>query len=304
MKLSVVVPVYNGERTIAALVARLRGDLAGVDHEVILVNDGSKDGSEKTCENIVAANANVKFISLRRNFGEHNAVLCGLNFADGDYAVIIDDDLQNPPEEILKLLEEIEQGYDVVYSQYHVKQHNFIRNICSRINNTVSNFLLDKPKDLYLSSFKIIRREVVQEIIKYKGPFPYIDGLIMRTTDNISSVYVSHVARAQGKSNYNLAKLFSLYMNMFINFSIKPLRLFTLIGLLIFLLGICMGTYFAVSKALYWEVPGWTSTVLIILLFSGFQVIFLGLIGEYMGKQYLDQNNTPQWVIKKKIGRS
>lgn len=300
MKLSVIIPVYNGGQTIVSLVEQVNIDLAGIDYEIILVNDGSSDNSETKCEELASAYRNLKFISLRKNFGEHNAVLCGLNFSEGEYAVIIDDDFQNAPVEILKLLSEIEKGYDVVYSSYTKKQHSFIRNFYSRITNWIANFLISKPKDLYLSSFKIIRKEVVEEVIKYKGPFPYIDGLILRVTDNISSVNVEHSKRAFGHSNYTLSKLFSLYLNMFINFSIKPLRIFTVTGILIFLSGIIMSIFFIIEKLTHNEPPGWTSTVLIVLLFSGFQIIFLGLIGEYIGKLYLDQNNTPQWVIRKK----
>lgn len=303
MKLSVVIPVYNGEKSIASLVEQLKTDLKEVSYEVVLVNDGSTDNSETVCEKITDGNSNVKFISLRKNFGEHNTVLCGLNFAEGEYAVIIDDDFQNPPSEIPKLLQEIEKGYDVVYSRYNKKRHSFVRNLYSSITNIVANFLMDKPNDLYLSSFKTIRQEVVREIIKYKGPFPYIDGLILRVTNNISSITVEHNKRASGYSNYTLKKLFSLYLNMFINFSIKPLRIFTVTGIVMFLIGLCMAVLFIIGKLTHNEPPGWTSTVLIMLLFSGFQIIFLGLIGEYLGKQYLDQNNTPQWVIRKKITR-
>ena len=301
MKLSVVIPVFNGEKTIASLVEQLFIDLKGIEFEVILINDGSSDNSEEQCEVITKANKNIKFLSLRRNFGEHNAVLCGLSFASGQFAVIIDDDFQNPPSEILILLNEIEKGYDVVYSKFHRKKHHFFRNLFGRIHNSIANILMYKPRDLYLSSFKIISKEIVDEIIKYKGPFPYIDGLIIRTTNNISSTYVAHNKRETGKSNYTVKKLFSLYLNMFLNFSIKPLRIFTISGLLIFFIGIILSVYFIISKFVYMEPPGWTSTVLFIILFSGFQIIFLGLIGEYLGKQYLDQNNTPQWLIKKKI---
>ena len=142
---------------------------------------------------------------------------------------------------------------------------------------------------------------MVNEIIKYKGPFPYIDGLILRTTNNISSVCIDHHERMIGKSNYTFQKLFSLYLNMFLNFSVKPLRIFTVAGAVIFLLGMALSVYFVISKLTSQELPGWTSTVLLILLLSGFQIIFLGLIGEYLGKQYMDQNNTPQWVIKKEV---
>ncbi len=301
MKLSVIIPVYNASASINELVSCLKEELRGINYEVIMVNDGSRDNTENIAEAIVSGNENTRLISLRRNFGEHNAVLCGLNFAKGEYAVIIDDDLQNPPSEILKLLEEIEKGWDVVYSKYHAKKHSVLRNCCSFMNGVVAGFLMDKPRGLYLSSFKIIRREIVQEITRYKGPFPYIDGLILRSTHHISSVYVEHNVRSAGRSNYTLKKLFSLYLNMFVNFSIRPLRVFTLTGVLIFVIALIMSAWFIVGKFIYNEPPGWTSTVLIILLFSGFQVIFLGLLGEYLGKLYLDQNNTPQFVIRKNI---
>ncbi len=304
MKLSVIIPVYNAEKSIHALVTEIL-TIHNDETEIILVNDGSNDSSEAICEKISNENSNVKFISLRKNFGEHNAVLCGLNYSEGNYAVIIDDDFQNPPSQISVLLSEIEKGYDVVFSKYHDKKHNPFRNLMSFMNNKVANLLMNKPKELYLSSFKIIQKEVVSEIIKYKGPFPYIDGLILRTTNNIGSVYVEHDKRTMGKSNYTFKKLFSLYLNMFLNFSIKPLRIFTVSGFVIFLLGIFLSAYFIISKLSSQEVPGWTSTVLLILLLSGFQIIFLGLMGEYLGKQYMDQNNTPQWVIKKlNMGKS
>lgn len=304
MNLSVIIPVYNAEKSIQALVNEVQ-TLHTDKTEIILVNDGSNDNSEAICEQIANEQSNIKFISLRKNFGEHNAVLCGLNFAEGNYSVIIDDDFQNPPSQISKLLNEIEKGYDVVFSKYYDKRHSLIRNLMSSLNNKVANLLMNKPKELYLSSFKIIHKDVVREIIKYKGPFPYIDGLILRTTNNISSVLVEHDKRTIGKSNYTIKKLFSLYLNMFLNFSIKPLRIFTVSGFVIFLLGVFLSFYFIVSKLSSQEVPGWTSTVLLILLLSGFQIIFLGLIGEYLGKQYMDQNNTPQWVIKKEnMGKS
>lgn len=301
MQLSVIIPVYNAEQSIYELVRTITDVLHLDQMEIILVNDGSRDNSEKICEQIANENTKVKFISLRRNFGEHNAVLCGLNYSEGDYAVIVDDDFQNPPSEIVKLLEEAEKGYDVVYSKYHQKKHGLFRNIVSRIANQVANMLMTKPKDLYLSSFKIIRKEVIREIIKYKGPFPYIDGLVLRTTNNITSIYIDHHERMMGKSNYTLTKLFSLYLNMFLNFSVKPLRIFTVSGAFIFILGIILSIYFIISKLTSQEVQGWTSIVILILLLSGFQIIFLGLIGEYLGKQYMDQNNTPQWVVKKEV---
>lgn len=301
MKLSVVVPVFNAERTIETLVLDIERALSGQDFEIVLVNDGSRDASESICARLAGTRrGRMKFISLRRNFGEHNAVMCGLHYAAGDYVAIVDDDLQNPPAEISKLLAEAEKGYDVVYARYASKRHHWFRNLGSRFNNWVASHLIGKPRDLYLSSFKIIRREVVSEIIKYAGPFPYIDGLILRATDNFSTVDVTHQNRETGKSNYTLSKLVGLYLSMFLNFSIRPLRIFTLAGFGMFMTGTVSAVVFVVWKILVPETAvGWTSIIVAILTFSGFQVMFLGLIGEYLGKQYLDQNKTPQWVVKK-----
>ena len=303
MKLSICIPVYNGADTICPLMENLDSTFSKIEKEVVLVNDGSRDNSAEVCKDLCKKYDYVKFINLRRNFGEHNAVMCALNYCTGDYAVIIDDDLQNPPEEIFKLLNEIEKGYDVVYSKYHVKKHNWFRNFGSKVNDVFATWLIGKPKNLYLCSFKIINRAMIEELKKYKGPFPYIDGLLLRTTNNVSSVFVEHKARTQGKSNYTLGKLLNLWLSMFINFSIKPMRFITITGLTISLISVVMTLFFIVEKFINPQtVPGWTTIIVLLLFFGGLQSTFLGIIGEYIGKNYLDQNNTPQWVVKETFG--
>jgi glycosyltransferase involved in cell wall biosynthesis len=300
--LAIVIPVYNGAHTIGPLVELCTKELADVDHEFVLVNDGSRDDSERVCEALARERSNLTFISLRKNFGEHNAVMCGLNFISAEYAAIIDDDFQNPPSEIIKLLNEARRGYDVVYSYYSHKQHSWFRNAGSWLHNRIATFLLNKPKGLYLSSFKVIRREVVDEIVKYRGPFPYVDGLIFRVTNNFSKVLVEHSPRAEGRSNYTVGKLVSLTLNMFLNFSIKPLRIGTLIGLIMFALSVCAAIYVVIWKLYHpTESAGWSSQFIAVTMFSGTQLMFLGLLGEYLGKCYLDQNGTPQWVVKKRV---
>ena len=303
MKLSICIPVYNGADTIGKLVEKLQETFKIYEVEIVMANDGSRDNSSEVCQKLVENYSNCRFIDLRRNNGEHNAVMCTLNYCPGDYAVIIDDDLQNPPEEILKLLEEIQKGYDVVYSKYHQKKHHWFRNFGSKINDIFATWLLEKPKNLYLCSFKIINRAVINEIIKYKGPFPYIDGLILRCTSNISSVFVQHNARTSGKSNYTLSKLIHLWLSMFVNFSIKPMRAMMGIGGLVMLSSVVLAIYFIIDKILNPEiVSGWTSLMVILLFLGGVQILFLGLIGEYIGKNYLDQNGTPQFTVKNIYG--
>lgn len=232
IELSVVIPVYNAEQSIKKLVNTIFNDLNQIKIEIILVNDGSKDKSDQHCKELLKEHNNLKYICLRKNFGEFNAVICGLNIAKGQYSVLVDDDFQNPPSEIIKLYNAAQAGdFDVVYSFYETKKHNFIRNFGSNLINYINTFLLKKPSDLYLSSFKIIKKEVVEEIIKFKNPFTYIDGIIFQITDNIGKVKVEHQIRESGESNYNLTKLISLVLTILFGYSLIPLRITLFVGL-------------------------------------------------------------------------
>jgi undecaprenyl-phosphate 4-deoxy-4-formamido-L-arabinose transferase len=297
MQLSIVIPVYNSERTIGPLVDQLQGHLRGLTFEIVLVNDGSADDSETVCRGISKAYDNVKFISLRKNFGEFNAVLCGLNHSRGQYAVIIDDDFQNPPETILTLVEAADAGqYDVVYSRYEEKQHHWFRNFGSQLVNTLTTYSLDKPRGLYLSSFKLIRREIVDEIIRYRGPYPYIDGLIFRVTRNVNSVTVPHNARSEGRSNYTLRKLIALFLNVFIGYSLWPIRLFTIVGATLFGLGLLVGFLLFIGWITgTFSVAGWAIVVWAIGTGLGLQLLFLGILGEYLGKLFMAYSGLPAY---------
>jgi polyisoprenyl-phosphate glycosyltransferase len=299
MRLSVCIPVYNGALTIAPLVEKVAKVFKGRELEIVLVNDGSRDASEEVCNELADRFAYVTAITLRKNFGEHNAVMCALAHCTGDYAAIIDDDFQNPPEEIEKLLGYALKGHDVVYSKYRVKKHNLFRNLGSWFNDVMATALMRKPRELYLSSFKVVARPIIDEIVKYKGPFPYIDGLILRATASISSVYVEHSAREEGRSNYTLGKLVSLWLNMFVNFSIRPMRVISLVGFVTSALSFVLGIAFLVDRLRHPETPpGWASIAVLVLFLGGIQTFALGIIGEYVGKNYLDRNGTPQWTIK------
>ncbi len=302
IELSFVIPVYNGSRTISGVVERIDEFYSDIDFEIILVNDGSPDDSEQTCLALVGRYPKtVRFLQLARNFGEHNAVLAGLNSASGAYVAVLDDDGQNPPEEVQKMYREIrDKGFDVVFGRYRVKHHRRFRNLGSWFNDRVAKLLLGKPAGLYLSSFKVMNRFIVGEITKYTGAFPYIDGLILRTTRNLGQVEVEHREREESTSNYTLAKLFFLWLNMFMNFSIAPLRIAALVGLLTSLTSVFLMVGIVIDK-LYInpEVTIGLPTVLVfIVFFAGVQLVILGMIGEYLGRLFLDHSKRPQFVVR------
>ena len=307
-KLSIVIPVYNSEQTIGLLVDRLVEILKDYIFEIILVNDYSQDNSHEVCRQKCETFPEiVRYLKLSKNFGEHNAVMAGLDHAVEDYAIIMDDDFQNPPEEVIKIITHMQKNkIDVLYTYYDEKEHNWFRKLGSWFNNLVSTILLDKPKDLYLCSFKCLNRFLIDEIIKYRGPYPYIDGLILRTTRNIGKIMVQHDQRGKGKSNYNLVKLVGLWLNMFINFSNIPLRLIFFIGLSLTVLGFVMILHFMIQMLFLdphgiWP-AGWPSLIVCVVTFSGAQLVSLGLIGEYLGKLYLTENKTPQYIVRERYG--
>ena len=301
-ELSLVIPVYNGSRTIGALVEHTTKIFGSTCFEIVLVNDGSEDDSETVCTQLAEKfPETVTFVHLSRNFGEHSAVLAGLTQAHGGYVAVMDDDGQNPPEEVVRMLDELKRkNYDVIYGHYIEKKHSWFRNAGSRFNNLIATLMLHKPKDLYLSSFKVMNRFLVNEIIKYRGPYPYTDGLIYRVTRNIGQIPVEHRASLSGPSRYTLRRLVRLWLNMFLNFSIKPLRISVYVGLFASCLSIVALLAILIDKL--WITPDLTvgiPTVLgSVVFFSGIQLMILGLVGEYLGRLYLDHTGTPQYVVR------
>jgi polyisoprenyl-phosphate glycosyltransferase len=300
--LSIIIPVFNSEKTIGEVVAQIKETLdSKLEYELILVNDGSADSSYEKCKKLSESNDYIKFINLSKNFGQHNAVLAGLGFARGELITVIDDDLQTPPEEIWKLINKIGEGYDVVYANYLYKKHGFLRNLGTRINGLMERVLLKKPGGIKTSSYFIIRKYIAKEIVKYEGPYPYLAGLILRITDNIGNFSVKHRERPYGKSNYSFVKLSKLWVNGFTNFSVKPLRVALFTGILIAFIGFVLSIFLVVRKFLNPETEvGWTSIIISVFLFSGIQLISVGLIGEYVGRSFLSLNKQPQYVIKEK----
>ncbi|HEX5321775.1 MAG TPA: glycosyltransferase family 2 protein [Stellaceae bacterium] len=300
LALSIVVPVYNGAESVGELCDALeRLDIEG-GHEIVLVNDGSPDNSLDVCREIVArASIPITLVDLARNYGEHNAVMAGLRHASGAHVITMDDDLQNPPEEVVRLLTFAQQSdKDIIYTYYDEKQHAAWRNLGSQFTNWIAGFVLDKPKDLYLSSFRCMSAFVVREVTRYEGPFPYVDGLLLQVTQNIGSLLVAHLPRAIGRSNYTMRRLIRLWISMFVNFSVMPLRISTLTGFALSIIG-ALGSLFALVEALFTETPaGWASLMAAVLLLSGVQLVILGIVGEYLGRVYLTANGKPQSVIR------
>jgi undecaprenyl-phosphate 4-deoxy-4-formamido-L-arabinose transferase len=299
--LSIVIPVYRGAATIGRLVEALSALRPAGGLEIVLVNDGSPDNSGDVCKMLVqSATVPLTYIEHARNFGEHNAVMTGLRQASGAYVITMDDDLQNPPEEVIRIYDHARLGnWDVVYTRYGVKQHAGWRNIGSSFANAVADRLLDKPKGLYLSSFRCMSAFVVQAVTRYQGPYPYVDGLIMQVTQRIDSIEVGHLPRIEGRSNYNLARLVRLWLNLATSFSLAPLRLAIYAGVVMALLGAAGAVATIAEALLLHNTPsGWASTMTVIMLVAGVQSMILGVLGEYVGRTFLSANGKPQGTVR------
>ena len=301
--ISFVIPCYRSQNTISGVVDEIFGAYAGKEFEVILVNDCSPDDTLAVLKEICGKYANVRMLSFARNFGQHSALMAGLRESVGDIVICLDDDGQTPPAESIKLVDKINEGFDVVYARYEDKQHSVFRNWGSRLNNRMSEIMLGKPKDLYMSSFVAMKRFVVDEILRYDNPYPYLGGLVLRTTSSITDVPVVHKKRTEGASGYSLGKLVGLWMNGFTSFSIKPLRIATVLGLIFALAGFVAAIVLIIQKLLYWDkiALGWTSNMAAMVFIGGLILLVLGLVGEYMGRTFISMNKQPQYVIKEKI---
>jgi undecaprenyl-phosphate 4-deoxy-4-formamido-L-arabinose transferase len=299
--LSIVVPVYRGAATVGRLVEALSALAPEGGLEVILVNDGSPDDSGAVCEALLpGARVPLTYVEHARNYGEHNAVMTGLRHARGAFVITMDDDLQNPPEEVVALYDHARKGgWDVVYTRYAVKQHAGWRNLGSRFANRVADRLLDKPRGLYLSSFRCMSAMVVRAVTRYTGPYPYVDGLVMQVTQRIDSIEVRHLPRAEGRSNYTLVRLVRLWLNLATSFSLAPLRFAIYAGAAMAVLG-AAGAVLTVWEALFGRgtPSGWASIMTALLLVSGVQSMILGVLGEYVGRTFLSANGKPQGTVR------
>ena len=299
---SFVIPCYRSSQTIGRVVEEIDMTMKGLTayrYEIVLVNDASPDDTFETIRALCAGRRDICGVNLARNFGQHAALMAGFRHARGDVVVCLDDDGQTPAGEVGKLLARLEEGYDVVYARYVHKQHSLFRNFGSRINDQMTRIMLGKPKELYISSYFVMKKFVVQELIRYENPFPYVIGLVLRTTKKIANVEVTHREREIGTSGYTLGKLLGLWFNGFTAFSIKPLRIATVVGVVSACGGFLYGIYTIVKKFVNPAVPvGFSALMAALVFFCGLILMMLGMIGEYIGRIYISMNNSPQYVIR------
>ncbi len=299
---SFVIPCYRSAQTIGGVVEEIdaaMGGLSAYTYEIVLVNDCSPDDTYEVIRGLCERRKDICGISLAKNFGQHAALMAGFRHARGDIVVCLDDDGQTPASEAGRLLGKLEEGYDVVYARYAQKKHSGFRNFGSRLNELMVRVMLGKPKDLYLSSYFAANRFVVDEMIRYTNPYPYVIGLVLRTTKRVTNVDVTHREREIGTSGYTMGKLLALWFNGFTAFSIKPLRAATAVGTLTACVGLLYGVYTVIKKFVNPNVPvGYSALMAAIAFLGGMVMLMLGLVGEYIGRIYISLNNSPQYVVR------
>ncbi len=305
-KLSFIIPCYGSEKTIANVVdeikTTLRNEGAEYDYEIILVNDHSPDKVYSVICKLAKEDNKIKGIDLARNFGQHAALMAGFNHVTGDIIICLDDDGQSPANQMFRLINRLDDDCDVVFASYSHKKHSFFRNLGSKINDHMARSLLNKPKNLQIMSFFACKRYIADEVMRYDKPYPYMSGLLLRSTKNIANVEVDHRERESGSSGYNFKKLFSLWVNGFTAFSVRPLRIATLLGVLCAGVGFLYGIYIIINKFINPLAPlGYSSMMAVFLFVGGIIMLMLGLIGEYVGRIYISLNKAPQYVIRQSV---
>ena len=303
--LSIVIPVYRSGDCLEALTAAIFGalDPTGRDYEVVLVNDFSPDNSWSVIEEICRRHSRVIAVDLRRNFGQDNAIITGLRLARGKFVAIMDDDLQHDPSDLPALLKKIQEGFDVVYADFRTKRQKLWKRLGSWFNGKVAEWVINKPGDIYLSPYKIVRREVVDMVCGYKGPDPYIDGLLFQITSRIAQIPVDHHPRYAGRSAYTVWKSVGVWARLALSFSAGPMRLVSLFGFGFAVLGLMLAAVVIVYRLFFPNdfspnAVGWASLMVVLLVLSGIQMVFLGFLGEYTGRIFLRVNEKPQAAVR------
>lgn len=310
MKISFVIPCYRSEHTIEAVVAEIKSVVSQrpeVDYEVIMVSDHSPDNVYSVIERMCKADPqHLKGLELARNFGQQSATFAGFSRATGSLVFALDDDGQAPVDSIFRLVDKIVvDGHDIAVGVYASKKHGWFRNFGSWVNDLMAVWLIDKPRSLRMTSFRVFRRFVIDEVLKYNGPFPYLGGMIFKITRNIAVVEVEHRSRSAGTSGYTFAKLVGLWLSGFTAFSVKPLRLASFAGAFCAVIGFALGFWVLIRKLfINPDIPvGYSSIMSAVFFIGGMLMIMLGLIGEYIGRIYICINRIPQYVIGRETGK-
>lgn len=308
-KLSFVIPCYRSQKTVGSVIEEIREMIkkeAKYDYEIILVNDGSPDDVWDVIKEYATLDKHILGVNLARNFGQHSAVLAGYHYCTGDYVISLDDDGQTPAGEVPELIRELETGYDVVYAKYNEMHQKAFRRWGSDFARRMSDYIFG-VRGYYTGSFFVARRFVIDEMIRYQNCYPYLGGLVLRTTRNIGYVSIQHNDRLSGQSGYSLKKLISLWFNGFTAFSVKPLEISTYIGFLFAFIGFVYTIVIIVRRLFIPELEaiipyGWSSQTAIMLVIGGLILINMGLMGEYIGRIYICINNSPQFVVREVCG--
>ncbi|MBR4539032.1 MAG: glycosyltransferase family 2 protein [Clostridia bacterium] len=305
-KISFVIPCYHSAQTVGNVVRDIVDTVlvrSEFQYEIILVNDNPPDDTWRVICEMCRNNPNIHGICFTKNFGQHAALMAGYRKVTGDIVVSLDDDGQNPPQEMFKLIDALNEKTDLVYAKYIQKKCSFFRNFGSKVNDWMVQWLLNKPKELYLASYYAAKRFIIDEMVKCENPFPYIDGLALRSTSEYINVDIVHKERVAGNSGYSVAKLLGLWMNGLTSFSVKPLRIATFSGFCISLFGLVLAIIIIIQKLILKDSvsAGWPSIMTVVLILDGAIMIMLGLVGEYVGRIYVTMNKSPQYVIKDEV---
>lgn len=310
MMISFIIPCYKSEQTLESVVDGIENMMStkpDFESEIVLVNDGSPDNTFATIRKLVDKYDNITGIDFAKNRGQQSAIMAAIKYSKGEIVACCDDDGQTPIDTVFQFIEKMEtEGYDVVCANYVNRgKRSLFRRFGSWLNDQMSIYFLDKPKDVNTSVYFVAKRFVAEEMAKYDNPYPYITGLLLRTTGRIGNVDVEQKSRLAGQSGYNFKRLLSLWVNGITTFSIKPLRLANIIGCLLALIGFVIIIVLVIEKLLNPHVSlGWTSIIATNLLVGGIIMMILGVIGEYIGRIYICLNKTPQYVERTVIGRN
>jgi len=304
---SIIIPVYNSEHTLIELYERIKKvfeEMLKEEFELILVNDSSRDNSWQVMKKLHNVDSRVKIINLARNFGQHSALFCGLHYFQGDFVIMMDDDLQHPPEEIPKLIQTLKNNpeIDVVFGNYLVKHHSWYRNFGSLIINKLGEKIAKRETKIKITSFRIMKADLARKISGIEIQQPRIGNLIMHSTNRVMTIDVEHNARVKGKSGYHLNRLIKDSLSIIISNSILPLKLISSFGIILSFISIIIGVFFIIRYFIHGiSVAGWTSLIVLITFFSGFILFTLGIIGEYLIRILMEAKKMPVYIEREVI---